>query len=141
MINMTQWALIQDGRVSELTDLDPEGRYHPDLEWVDAPDGVAIGYTYENGKFYEPVVEPALCWIFSPREYIRRFSMEEQVAIRKAQFSDMEVGLVYDEFNRAQFIDLNDPAVAAGIDLYISKGLLAPERREPLLNPGTVSAL
>ncbi|MNY47154.1 hypothetical protein D3C86_1823980 [compost metagenome] len=69
------------------------------------------------------------------REFVRRFTVEEQLSVRQAQLTDMEVGLVYDDFNRAEFIDLADPAVAAGVDLYISKGLLAPGRREALVAP------
>lgn len=47
----------------------------------------------------------------------------------------MEVGLVYDAFISAQYIDVKDPRVAQGIDLYVSKGLLEPDRKEVLLAP------
>ncbi|MGW9067007.1 hypothetical protein ACWGPO_23220 [Achromobacter animicus] len=133
VIEMKKWALIENGFVKELTDIDPEGRFHPDFVWVEAPEGTQAGYSYDGENFEPPVVEPIYRTRFTPREYIQRFTLGEQVAIRQAQFSDMEVGLVYDDFNRAQYIDLNDPAVAKGIDLYIAKGLLDPGRREDLL--------
>lgn len=138
MIDMKNWALIENGFVRETTDIDPEGRYHPDFVWIEAPEGVQAGYSYDGEDFAPPVVEPILRTQFTPREYIQRFTLEEQIAIRQAQFSDMEVGLVYDDFNRAQFIDINDPDTAAGIDLYISKGLLEPSRKTELLQPEEV---
>lgn len=67
-----------------------------------------------------------------------RFTIDELLAIRQAQFNDMEVGLVYDMFQSAQFIDVSDPRVERGIDLYIAKGLIAPERKSALLEPETV---
>lgn len=76
---------------------------------------------------------------FSVREFRSRFTQDEQIAIRSASMTDMEVGIVYDDFQSAQFIDLNDPAVTAGVDLYIAKGLLDPSRRDELLEPELVA--
>lgn len=83
----------------------------------------------------EPEPPAAPRTIFSVREFRQRFSLDEQMAIRAASFTDMHVGLIYDEFLAAQFIDVTDPATAAGIDLYISKGLLQIDRRDALLAP------
>lgn len=83
----------------------------------------------------EPETPSAPRTIFSVREFRQRFSLDEQMAIRAASFTDMHVGLVYDEFLAAQFIDVTDPSTAAGIDLYISKGLLQIDRRDELLAP------
>lgn len=137
---MTQWALIENGFVKELTEINPKGRFHPDFVWVEVPQGVQLGYTYDGENFLAPALKSIGRTRFSPREYIQRFTLEEQIAIREAQFSDMEVGLVYDDFNRAEFIDLNDPAVAEGLDLYIAKGLLDPSRRYALLQAETSSS-
>ncbi|CAM3806735.1 hypothetical protein CCOS865_01834 [Pseudomonas reidholzensis] len=49
------WALIQDGLVLETTDVDPEGRYHPDLKWRHCSDLVRAGWLFENGVFAEKV--------------------------------------------------------------------------------------
>ena len=129
------WARIENGVVAEITDTDPDGRFHPDMVWVEAPDGIQPGHLYADGEFSAPVGEPPPRVRFSPREYIKRFTLQEQIAVRQAQLTDMEVGLVYDDFNRAEFVNVEDPDVAAGIDLYIAKGLLAPERRAALLQP------
>lgn len=82
-----------------------------------------------------PEPEPYNKTQFSVLEFRDRFTIEEQIAIRQAQFTDMEVGLVYDNFQAAQFIDIEDPRVEQGIDLYIAKGLLDPERKAQLLEP------
>ncbi|MNU43021.1 hypothetical protein D3C71_317970 [compost metagenome] len=133
------WALLQDGVVVELTDIDPAGRFHSDFQWVPAVTAVRVGDLYSAGEFSHPESPlPALKTVFTVREFVRRFTVEEQLSVRQAQLTDMEVGLVYDDFNRAEFIDLADPAVAAGVDLYISRGLLAPGRREVLLAPEEV---
>ncbi|GEO82850.1 hypothetical protein [Pararhodospirillum oryzae] len=47
------WALIIDGLVSEITPLDPAGRYHPSLTWVEVPESlrpwVGPGWTEADG--------------------------------------------------------------------------------------------
>lgn len=48
------WALIVAGAVAELTDTDPAGRFHPDLQWVACDATVKVGYTYANGTFAAP---------------------------------------------------------------------------------------
>lgn len=70
---------------------------------------------------------------FSVLDFRDRFTIEEQLAIRAAQLVDMEVGLVYDAFISAQFIDVTDPRVEQGIDLYVAKELLEPDRKAALL--------
>lgn len=82
-----------------------------------------------------PEPEPQPKTQFSVLDFRDRFTIAEQIAIRQAQLTDMEVGLVYDAFISAQFIDVTDPRVAGGIDLYVSKGLLEPERKPTLLEP------
>ncbi|MGB3434885.1 hypothetical protein [Achromobacter sp.] len=133
----TVWAHIQGGVVVELTDVDPAGRFHSDFVWVIANGEVVVGDMFDESVFFKPAPLPQpVKTRYTVREFVRRFSMEEQLAIRQAQLTDMNVGLVYDDFNRADFIDLEDPAVAAGIDLYVSKGLLPAQRRDELLAPG-----
>lgn len=72
---------------------------------------------------------------FSVLDFRDRFTMPEQIAIRQESMTDMEVGLVYDMFQATQFIDVTDPRVEQGIDLYIAKGLIDPERKPQLLEP------
>lgn len=83
------------------------------------------------GPAPEPDPEPPVP--LSVRSFRARFAREEQIAIREASLTDMDVGLVYDDFMSAQYIDLSDPAVESGIDLYISKGLIDPARKAELM--------
>ncbi|MFJ4154184.1 hypothetical protein ACIPZF_05175 [Pseudomonas sp. NPDC089752] len=49
------WALVQDQVVLETTEVDPEGRYHPDLKWRACSADVQAGWRYENAMFTKPV--------------------------------------------------------------------------------------
>lgn len=102
-------------------------------EWG-APELVEMTPAEVDAHLNSPI-EPQYKTQFSVLEFRDRFTIDEQLAIRQAQFDDMEVGLVYDNFQAAQFIDIEDPRVAQGIDLYISKGLLDPGRKAELLEP------
>lgn len=51
------WALIVDGRVTEITDIDPKDRYPIELDWRECPDGTQVGDTYSDG-IYAPYVPP-----------------------------------------------------------------------------------
>lgn len=56
---MAKWARIQNlTDVAEVTDIDPEGRFHPSLVWMPCPDYVTDAYTYENNKFVPPPPPP-----------------------------------------------------------------------------------
>lgn len=49
------WARVEDGIVMEVTDIDPEGRFHPDLKWWPCPTAVLPGWLFENDVFAERV--------------------------------------------------------------------------------------
>lgn len=53
-----KWALVIDGIVHEVTDIDPAGRFALDLVWVECDDLVVPGWTYSNlDGFKPPTVE------------------------------------------------------------------------------------
>lgn len=52
---MTTWARIENDMVMEVTDVDPAGRFHPSLTWVQCPDGTAYHDEYKNGVFTKHV--------------------------------------------------------------------------------------
>ena len=52
------WARIENGTVAEITDLDPAGRFHPSLKWVECNSNVKQGWKYEGGSFSEHVSLP-----------------------------------------------------------------------------------
>ena len=55
---MAKWARIENGRVMETTDLDPEGRFHPSLVWVACADEIDQHYTYDGTTFTAPPPPP-----------------------------------------------------------------------------------
>lgn len=85
-----------------------------------------------------PAVEVS---ILSVREFRSRLSVAEQSLIRDKAMADMEVGLVYDDFQSAQCIDVRHPAVEAGLALFVQKGLISSERKAELLEPYIVHSL
>lgn len=48
------WALIDNDEVREVTDIDPEGRYHEAFVWVACPANVCVGWLYSGGSFSAP---------------------------------------------------------------------------------------
>lgn len=51
------WARLENNVVMELTDIDPEGRFHPSLVWVECQEDTQQGYIYDNGAFTPPEVQ------------------------------------------------------------------------------------
>lgn len=45
------WARIENGVVMEITDIDPDGRFHPSLIWVPCGKDTSIGYVFTDGAF------------------------------------------------------------------------------------------
>lgn len=71
--------------------------------------------------------------VFTSLEFRDLFTINEQLAIRESQLTDMEVGLVYDMMLSAQSIDISDPRTVQGMDLLVAKGLITNERRDEIL--------
>ncbi|MBE0435221.1 MAG: hypothetical protein IBX56_05385 [Methylomicrobium sp.] len=45
------WARIENDTILELTDVDPTGRFHPDLDWMSVPENAKIGMIRQGGGF------------------------------------------------------------------------------------------
>lgn len=53
---MAKWARIENNVVMEVTDIDPEGRFHPSLIWVACGDEVDQRWVYDGiSSFSIPV--------------------------------------------------------------------------------------
>lgn len=85
-----------------------------------------------------PPPPPKYKSVLSVLEFRERFTKDEQRAIKAATYTDPDVGIVYDDFMAAQFIDLSDERVVEGVELYISKGLLKAGRKASILEPENV---
>jgi len=76
----TMWARIENGTVAEITDLDPVGRFHPSLEWVECGAGVRAGWKYSDGEFSEPE---------APEAHI-----PQSVSMRQARLAMLSAGIL-----------------------------------------------
>jgi hypothetical protein len=45
------WARIDKNAVVEMTDMNPDGRFHPSIEWVMCHNDIGVGMTYVDGIF------------------------------------------------------------------------------------------
>jgi len=45
------WARIEIGKVAEITETDPSGRFHPSLSWAKCGEKTVPGMLYAGGKF------------------------------------------------------------------------------------------
>lgn len=52
---ISMWARIDGDRVAEITDQDPQGRFHPSIEWVSCDVSVGVDYRYADGEFFPPL--------------------------------------------------------------------------------------
>lgn len=50
------WALIVNGTVAEITELDPTDRFHEALVFIACPPGTGVGDVYEAGVFVRPEI-------------------------------------------------------------------------------------
>lgn len=53
------WARIDNNIVSELTDIAPDGRFHPELIWVACPAGTQPGWAFDGEIFHSPTAPVA----------------------------------------------------------------------------------
>jgi hypothetical protein len=56
---MSMWARIENATVAEVTNIDPQGRFHPSLIWVACPDSTRSGMQYADGLFTVRPLAPA----------------------------------------------------------------------------------
>lgn len=80
----------------------------------------------------EPTPEPEPITTLAPRDYLKRFTFDEYAAVRAGS---VEVQYSLDNLIAAQYVDLNDPEVAQGLDLMVAEGIISAERKEQLLEP------
>lgn len=45
------WALVYQGKVAEVVSEDPEGKYHPSFEIVNANEDTQVGMLFKDGVF------------------------------------------------------------------------------------------
>src|SRR5690606_32701440 len=81
-----------------------------------------------------PEPEPQPVKVFSTRDYLKRFTRDEYAAARTS--SNIDVQWMLDNLIAAQYVDINDPEVSAGLDLLVAEGIITKQRKAELLAPG-----
>ena len=105
--------------------------------WI-KPDLVPMTQAEIEAHLNPPAPEPELPQpktIFAPREYLKRFTMDEYAAARTGPIA---VQYALDNLIGAQFVDVNDPDVSAGLDVMVSAGIIDATRKAALLQPDLV---
>ena len=133
---MNRWAYVygvsictvieQDTTPSVVLDPWPNGF------WVQCPDWVGPDCVYENGEFLK-IPPPPLLPIITKVAFISRFTPQEYVGVVAATKTDVEVQAWYDLFQAANVVDLSDPRTIAGVNSFVTKGLLTQERANAIL--------
>ncbi|MDO9428453.1 MAG: hypothetical protein Q7T93_16675 [Methylobacterium sp.] len=162
MSAITRWARLDGSVVFEVINSDPEGRFDPSLLWVACPADTQQGATYDakKGTFTNPPApepvepapsEPAYRTVMTPIRFKAQFSVQEQVAIKRARAyqggadpdaaSDERKAFARDALDilfgslddpRLAEVDVADPSVVGGIDFVRSLGILTDERADAI---------
>ncbi|WP_256573558.1 phage tail assembly chaperone [Pseudomonas sp. B14(2017)] len=53
---MNMWALVVNGAVREIAQIDPAGRFHESLVWAPCPEAVQVGWSFDGEKFAPPAM-------------------------------------------------------------------------------------
>lgn len=94
------------------------------------PAGMTALTQAEIDALLNPPVPPKT--VFSPRDYLKRFTMTEYAAARSGP---VQVQYALDNLIGAQFVDITDPDVAAGLDAMVTAGIIDVTRKTVLLRP------
>lgn len=90
MVTKMAWAHIQNGRVEEVTDTNPEGRFHPSLIWKECGKDIIPGDIYRDGAFYRAPDEFSL-WNgneYSTDQDKRKTELSQRYCKQLDQFAD-----------------------------------------------------
>lgn len=136
-------ARIVDGVVHSFLNL-PANMQASDLlppddlsSYVEVPDEVEEGWHYDGSTFTKPAPSPEAIkqqpMKLSFLQFMDLFTGDEQLAIAGAAMTDVPTKLWYDRAVGAQFIDLGDERLAAGIQALVDAKLLTAARRTRVL--------
>lgn len=137
-----QIALITGGTVVNIIESTLE--FAQTLSYDDAvvaTTDACLRATYVDGVFAPPAAEPeepnklplSYGTRITPLAFIDRWTPEEEVAIRTAAKTSVEVESLIARVQLATFIDLADPRTVAGINALVAANLLTAERATAIL--------
>lgn len=104
-----------------------------DRYWVDG-DWIYVDIAKDEVKEEQPTT-PVIKTQFTSLEFLDRFNENEQLAVVTATLANPAIKLWYDRLLAASYIDLADQRTEAGIDALIAAELIAPDRKDALMQP------
>lgn len=141
-----QYALIENGVVSNIIEADAAFIEALPGTWAPA-EGAGIGWHYDGEAFTAPVPEspPAQDTRITRLAFRKRFTQAEKVALELAALDDplatpaqraqaAAMRAYLKDVDAAQFIDLADAHVAAGVQTLEAAGLLTAGRADEIIN-------
>lgn len=129
---MKKYALITDQGVVDavvLAEIKPDFKQY---KYIVETSVAHTGWTYSNGKFFEPVYVKPPEKPISQLEFLRRFTADERVKIRLS-VDDYVVDFLH-LLNLAQEISVNDPDTIAGVNYLERVQLLGQGRAQEILS-------
>lgn len=149
---MARYAIIRNGTVENVCEWDGDtGKWSPPagMEAIEAPAHVGPGFTYAGGVFTAPTapVVPPRRSDLTANDFLDLFTQTEQamfeVAIEsvKALISNggtpnpVQAGLlvVNRRVSSVDLLSLDDPRIAASLDILIAAGIIQAERKAVIL--------
>lgn len=94
----------------------------------------ATTYTLNGLTYVGEPPSPYPSTAITKAAFRNRFSFAEKVAIKEAEATSAMLRVIADDQAQATYVDLLDPAVAAGLDLLVALTLIAPERKGEILD-------
>lgn len=123
-------------------DADPKDVLSTELYplYIPCPSNVEGNWTYIDGEWLEPVappeppVPPHVYATVTPAEFESLFTIDEVIGIEDS--TNRKVGLYWKRYTDRTLakIDMNLQSVQDFIDLLITEGIVAAERREDILD-------
>ena len=121
--------LIKDGKIIGTAD----DSYTAPEQYIQAPEGFELenagNYNYENG-----VLTLRSESKLTKLQFRKRFTAAEKVAIYEAAVTNAGLRVFIDDIQSAEFVDLEDVDVIAGVDLLADNGLIPEARAAEILH-------
>lgn len=112
------WALIVNNQVVELTEVDPAGRYDPDMDWRKAPEDAEQGDHFEGGIYTKPPFDAASAVLEKRAEITGLFQLA--TAAISAQYTPEEIATFPIQQGEAKAWILDHDADTPALDFLVA---------------------
>ena len=121
--------LIKDGKIIGTAD----DSYTSPEQWVQAPEGFELentgDYSYKDG-----VLTLRSESKLTKLQFRKRFTDAEKIAVYEAAVTSAALRVFIDDIQSAEFVDLEDVDVIAGVELLTENGLISETRAAEILH-------